>query len=573
MNLLPRLRYRDGAAAWTCAAFSGIDRRPGAGPGALYDCAGLRADGFPALRSADFTKQKTDTARRCRVGAYRYGPGADDWLFFDHDGAALTAAYGAMAAGTVITVSGTGVPTAQAVCVPFQDRLLVFPWHLAFRTDVRGFTDDRAGLTGVAEGDVYADAAGANCYVYRGGGWVADGPVMERLDVAVQRSVTFQDGTFAGESAEANTIYSQGAAWADWFAVGDAVTVSGAADAGNNKTLVVREIDGAYLRFYEHSFTVTQTAQTVTLSRRVPELDFVCANENRVWGCAGQHIRASKLGDYRNFDVFDGLESDSWAVDVLEGGDFTACVSFMGYPVFFKRGAVYKVYGSRPGNFEVLGSACTGALNAETLAVAGETLFYLSARGVMAYSGGIPVPVSAPLGSLVTGAEDAFGASDGRRYLFSYRDKTVFAYDTETGQWLSETYPTALAGACRGLAGAVFLSADGYRCGVLGSGTALPDGFTAALRAADLGELTAKYPARLWLRMANEKAVTVAAAYDGGSWETLCTLAAGAERVVAVPTPLRRCSRFALRFTGSGAWTLHAAGLAVRRERNERKGG
>lgn len=573
--MLPRLRYRDGAALWACERFTGLDRTPGAGPGALRDGWGLSFDGFPALRSADAGKRKTDASRRCRVGAYQYGRGADEWIFFDVDDGEdlLTVTYGGMADGAFLGVEGAHAPFARPVCVPFQDRLLVFPYKLALRTDVLGFTDDRGAIENPRDGDVWADAGGFTCYVYRGGSWAEDGPVVARMESRAVRSVRFRDGTYAGETAEANTIWSSGADWTYWFSVGDAVTISGASDPENNKTLIIREIDGACLRFYEHSFTVTETAETVTISRTVPDVDFACANENRVWGCAGQHLYASKLGDWRNWNVFDGLESDSFAVDVLAGGDFTACVSFLGYPVLFKRGAVYKVYGNRPGNFEVLGSACTGAVSNETLAVAGETLFYLSERGIMRYSGGIPVPVSGPLADFITGAEDAFGASDGRRYFFGYKDKVLYVRDTETGAWGKEVFPSKLAGACGGLAGAVFLTADGHRCGELDSGTALPDAFRAELSEADLGAFAAKYPAQLWLRMENSAAVTVAVRYDGGDWETVCTVSAGAMRVLTVGAPLRRCDRFALRFSGSGAWTLRAVGIAARRERNDRKGG
>ena len=73
--------------------------------------------------------------------------------------------------------------------------------------------------------------------------------------------------------------------------------------------------------------------------------------------------------------------------------------------------------------------------------------------------------------------------------------------------------------------------------------------------------------------MENAAPVTVAMRYDGGDWETVCTAAAGGKRVRAVGVPLRRCDRFALRFSGSGAWTLWAVGVALRRERNDRKGG
>jgi hypothetical protein len=58
--------------------------------------------------------------------------------------------------------------------------------------------------------------------------------------------------------------------------------------------------------------------------------------------------------------VFDGLADDSYAVNVASSGDFTAAVSYLGYPIFFKEDKVYKVYGSKPSDYQVMSSASLG---------------------------------------------------------------------------------------------------------------------------------------------------------------------------------------------------------------------
>ena len=80
-------------------------------------------------------------------------------------------------------------------------------------------------------------------------------------------------------------------------------------------------------------------------------------------GCGaakGDTVYASKLGDPFNWNVFDGLSTDSYAVDVGSAGDFTACCSYLGYPCMFKEEHIYKVYGDKPSNFQVMGSASWG---------------------------------------------------------------------------------------------------------------------------------------------------------------------------------------------------------------------
>ena len=171
-------------------------------------------------------------------------------------------------------------------------------------------------------------------------------------------SVAIRDGAYAQEEAKANTICAEGADWAARFRAGDAVAISGCAvHPGNNKTAVIREIEGDELRFYENVFTIEEGGDSegaVTVKRSVPELDFICENENRLWGCKGDTIYACKLGDIFNWNVFDGLATDSYAVDVGSAGDFTGCCAYLGYPVFFKEEHIYKVYGSKPANFQVM---------------------------------------------------------------------------------------------------------------------------------------------------------------------------------------------------------------------------
>ena len=125
--------------------------------------------------------------------------------------------------------------------------------------------------------------------------------------------------------------------------------------------------------------------------------------------------------------MFEGLETDSYAVDTGSAGDFTGCVSFLGYPVFFKEDHIYKVYGSIPSNFEVMGSATLGVAKGcgGSLAIAGERLLYLSNSGVMIYSGGIPQSLHDAFG--MTRLRNGRAGSDGLKYYLSAQD--------EAGDW------------------------------------------------------------------------------------------------------------------------------------------
>ena len=391
--------------------------------------------------------------------------------------------------------------------------------------------------------------------------------------------VTFTDGKLFDETAKANTITVSGVRWEDYFKAGDAVTISGCTKhAENNKTPVIREIDGDKLYFYENGFkldgenadqTYTESG-TVTITRSVPELDYLCENENRLWGCRNNTIYACKLGDPFNWNVFDGLSTDSWAADTGSPGQFTGCVSYLGYPIFFKEDHIYKVYGSIPSNFEVMSSATMGVAEGagDSIAIANETLFYLSRTGFVAYSGGIPRSVH------VWGteqAQDAVAGSDGTKYYVSFRMGGAWqlcAYDALRGMWHreDETRITAFA-RCAGRLYA--MTDDGVRMTV-GTQTEAPDGFTEekdfewSCEFADATENSAnrKGIAKLQIRLELGAWASCRAElqFDSdGEWiQAGQAMQEGKKKSYYLPVVPRRCDHYRLRLSGTGMCRVYS---------------
>ena len=536
--MLPSIPNRSGAARVPVMGFGGLERRVGAGNGTLRDMENLTSADAPVLASRP--KRKTAAALTNPRGTTGVGGN----LFYVEagklyrDGSAYS---GDLPAGA----------DAERSFAALGTRLLVWPDKRLYYTD--GTLDS-------------ADAQAA-------------------LAVSVTQSCTFSDGTYAGEAAEGNTILAADSSfdWSDYFRVGDGVTISGAADSGNNKTAIVREIDGNALRFYENSFTVDATAASITVARTVPDLDFLCVQDNRVWGCRGDTIRCCKLGDPFNWNVFDGLSTDAWSVETGTPGAFTGCVSFMGYPIFFKEDRVFKVYGSRPSNYEVMSSATLGVLSGahQTLAVSGETLFYLSRAGFVRYNGGYPSVVDEALNEKYTGGA---AGSDGRRYYVSAikSDSTreFLVYDPESGLWMKEDNLAVVGFA--NVAGTLYAQTDAANL-IVGNAPE-PDeaDFASGVTFADFDSVkvgrstysfASKYPVRLWLRLESAGAVTVQISYNGGVWETAATIPAGVKQARYIPVPIRRCDRFGLKISTTGAWRLYGMEIETRAERTSRKGG
>jgi hypothetical protein len=350
--------------------------------------------------------------------------------------------------------------------------------------------------------------------------------------------------------------------------VGDAVTISGCAVyTANNKTPIIREIDGSYLRFYENVFENGSEA-SVTIKRSVPDLDHICECNNRLWGFKVDTIYASKLGDPFNWNVFDGLDTDSYAVDTGSAGDFSGAYGYLGYPIGFKPEHIHKIYGSFPRNFEPIPSARLGVAegSGRSLAVAGEVLFYLSRRGPVAYSGGIPSEIGEVFGQPF---KDGVGGSDGLRYYLSMKDNAnawhLFVYDTGNGLWHREDSTQVLDFAFTD--DLYYLAADG-KIWITGNILSPPESEEEEdfNWYAEFGDFTGKSPNKksvnklqLRLELDTGASVTVYIKYDSGTtWETVSTITAANKRSVYLPIKPRRSDHYRLKLSGTGGCKIYS---------------
>lgn len=499
--------------------FGGINHIFGAAGGELYDMKNLSARYFPLL------------APRARRYTVRKGMGKANGIF---SAGKLYEVY-----GTKLYINGgekTTVTDSEKTFCALGERVLIFPDKIVCEKD---------GTIKPMEASYSASG------------------------------LTFGDGTYADEKAAANSITTTGAAFP--FNVGDAVTIEGCTkEPYNNRTPVIREIsdDKKTLRFYENTFrlpdgqtSITETG-TVTLKRTVPDMDYVCTNENRVWGCKGDSIFASKLGDPYNWNVFENLATSSFSVESGTAGEFTACVSYLGYPCFFKEDKIFKMYGTIPTNFQLMSSAVLGVQkgSAKSLAVAGETLYYLSKVGVMSYSGGMPRCISRVLGE-DTRFSEAVGGSDGLNYYVSMKvsgESALYCYSSENGTWHKED---ALAVVQMAYHGGIMALIEGG-CVLIGNPADIPEGAQregsvsseAEFADYDGGSFDAKHVQRVRARIEAEAgaALTFLVKFDNGAWEEVDRCGAQEKGVFTLDCPIRRCDHFKLKIKATGEYRLYA---------------
>lgn len=382
-------------------------------------------------------------------------------------------------------------------------------------------------------------------------------------------SADFVSYTYDAED-EATEVYEGNAIRGETafpFETGEVVFITGADNSENNRSTMIRDVleDGKLLVFTNNTF-VEEADQTLTIERKIPDLDWMCENENRLWGCKGDEIFATALGNPFRWNNFDGTAMDSYGVSVGSDGDFVGAYSYGGYPIFFKEDAIHKMYGDKPSNFQAMASATSGleAGSHKSIAVAGELLFYMTRTGIVSYSGGVPTPVSFALGQ--GDFSNAVAGSDGRRYYVSMQDEdgawALYVYDAWTGCWHKEDDTHALGFAYSD--GALYMldAKDNglYKLRDKDSDEAF-DWFI------ETGDYTDADPDRkaagkLQVRLAVDEgaSVTIEVQYDSdGVWHKLKTVQGELKKQsLLIPVVPQRCDHFRVRISGAGGAKLYS---------------
>ena len=203
------------------------------------------------------------------------------------------------------------------------------------------------------------------------------------------------------------------------FRAGDAVRISGFTSEELNGTFILQTVSDNFVVILALAGEGETAAGEVTLSREAPDLDFICAYDNRVWGVsnAAHTVYACKLGDPTNWNAFEGISTDSYAAVVPSPGAFTGMSAYLGSVMLFKEEEIIK------------------------LAFPARTRFNMAVNGISAYAGATPGCISRARGDARFQNARA-GALDGRYYV-SMRDlptntHALWVYDTQTGTWQKE---------------------------------------------------------------------------------------------------------------------------------------
>ena len=311
-----------------------------------------------------------------------------------------------------------------------------------------------------------------------------------------------------------------------------------------------------------------EDAGSISISRVVPDMDFVCECQNRIWGCfygndGTQNINelyCCALGDFKNWSQYLGVATDSWRASVGTDGVWTGAVNYLGNPVFFKEDRIHTISVSSVGAHQVSDTPARGVQQGshKSLEVVNEILFYKSRSDVCAYQGGFPESVSAKLGD--ERYYDAVGGSFGQKYYISMKDRAgksnLFVYDIPRGLWIREDNLNVKQFAR--MNDELYALVDNKIYALNGTEGTLEKRVEWE---AETGILHYEYPGKKYLSKYNIRAaldfsarLTMFIEYDSsGVWEHAGTVMLTHNRAVTFPVKPRRCDHLRLKIHAEGS--------------------
>lgn len=185
------------------------------------------------------------------------------------------------------------------------------------------------------------------------------------------------------------------------------------------------------------------------IRRAMPIMNHICIHNNRVWGVNpnGEYIYASKPGEFREFNSFKGLSSDSYYAGVGSPGEFTGIVSYKNNILAFKKDCVHIISGTAPSNFNISRNIeGIGCIDIRSCAISGGYLYFLGHEGFYRFDG-----ISFELISqkLCSKFENAYGFGLNGKYYACVKNGEAYEiliYDGRYNIWHSVSAPGEIVG-------------------------------------------------------------------------------------------------------------------------------
>ena len=544
--------------------FGGLDRRVGHGAGCAENMENMWSGGYPALE----TRPRRGVMRQLTKP---HGIVEKDGLFWV-DGTALYV--NGAKTELVLSDSDKQLVSMGAYLLIFPDKKYINTQKLTEYGSMENIQTSTGEVTFTL---CYENGESVGSYVT--GTYAPKEPGTGDLWMDTDRRVTVLRRYDGGSWVEVTGVCTKIAATGlgRGFQAGDGVTVSGCGALELNGLHVLKAAADDWVLIPAMCRALDSQTAAVTVMRTIPEMDFVVEQGNRLWGCkygivdgqAVNEVYACALGDFRNWNSFAGLSTDSYAAARGSDGAFTGAAACMGGVVFFKENCMERIYPAAGGGHQIVTVPCSGVRKGaeRTVAVADGVVYYLGNDGVYAFDGSMPVCVSRALGDKrYTGG--VAGGESGRYWLSAVDaagETELLVYDTQKRLWHRQDDTAAVAFA-RWNGEMTVLCSDGRLLDTSGTLGTAETGFSWSAESGDLGLYTPehKYLSRLELRLKTAAGSTVKAyvCYDGDNvWEQVGGVSgeAGQTRGAVLQVRPRRCGHLRLKLAGDGPCRVYSA--------------
>lgn len=127
--------------------------------------------------------------------------------------------------------------------------------------------------------------------------------------------------------------------------------------------------------------------------------------------------------------------------ETLLSRPLTACHPYNGGIILFSQSEMYILQGTNTGNYRTTKIADIGCSFKDTVVICRDILYWLSADGVYAYTGGFPQRITDKLPN-ISNVQNASAGTDGERYYLAVRNQEdrgkVYVYCPLNGTWIQE---------------------------------------------------------------------------------------------------------------------------------------
>lgn len=323
-----------------------------------------------------------------------------------------------------------------------------------------------------------------------------------------------------------------------------------------------------------------------------PDMDFVIPCQNRLWGCkygikvtgtddSGNEITeivneiyCCALGNFKVWERYEGLSTDSYRASVGTDGPWTGAVTYNNQPHFFKQNYLHRVYVSAAGAHQIVEAPIKGVSKPGSLAQVNGALLYVGQTGVCVYDGGGAYEIGEALDGAPQRAYQVKGLALGNKYYAIVNNEAIFVYDTKRALWHRESLPVRessdsdpwmiqfaasndmqneimLMCGTQARMSPIYISEKDYS-GAWGKYETVE--WSAATGLMGYTDTKQKYVSRFSIRMALPAGSRADfwMQYDEGDWEKLMSLEGKGTRSFLLPIRPRRCDHFRFRISGSG---------------------